>query len=67
MTARNVARGCENEKRVALQSHFVLMQRKRKTVCCRVKGGIRPHSLPIFNFSELCGENDQNKLGRIYT
>ena len=33
----------------------------------RVKGGIRPHSLPIFNFSELCGENDQNKLGRIYT
>ena len=29
----------------------------------RVKGGIRPH----FNFSELCGENDQNKLGRIYT
>ena len=33
----------------------------------RVKGGIRPHILPIFNFSELCGENDQNKLGRIYT
>ena len=33
----------------------------------RVKGGIRPHSLPIFNFSELCGENAQNKLGRICT
>ena len=36
-------------------------------ILIRVKGGIRPHSLPIFNFSELCGENDQNKLGRIYT
>ena len=30
-TACNVSRGCENEKRVALQSHFVLRSDAEKT------------------------------------
>ena len=31
MTARNVARGSENENRVALQSHFVFRSDAEKT------------------------------------
>ena len=32
-----------------------------------VKGDIRPHTLPIFDFSELCCEKDQHNLRKIDT